>query len=96
MSTDRDFNAYVAGLQVDEETKMLLTEWKGEKFVVHEHEGRRIAVDLAALNFDFDASHNGKKLYPKDLLQMYKDTGILVYKRPWDAGEDYQPITIIV
>lgn len=46
-----------------------------------------VMIDLGSLR------HSNKS--PADILQIYLDTGVLIYATPMNAPQDYSPITLL-
>lgn len=89
-----DFLKNLAGATVAPTLLKDLLDVKDEKVIITEPLRKRVAIDIQALNCGV-LGPGGRKIPPKELLKIYFETGVLLYKRQPDMGPDYNPITVL-
>lgn len=65
-----------------------------EKVVVEQPSTAKIAIDVQAIS-NVGIEQGGKRWSAKEVLELYNETGILLFRRTPDMGDNYQPITVI-
>ena len=75
--------ALIKDFLIDEENAVAFSKGEHKKF----------AIDLNCI-------HNvritgGRKLTPAEVIELFKQTGILIYRRPYGYPDDLTPITIL-
>lgn len=88
-----DFFKNAAGLAVAPTLLKDLIDVENDKVIIKEPGRAKIAVDLDALRGL--SNEFGRSMTVKDILQIYLETGILIYHKPDYMGPDYQPVQII-
>lgn len=89
-----DFVKYLSGLEVKPETIDTIVEYEGDKFIVNEHKGKRIAIDLECIT-GITIGKGGRRLEPKEIMEIYTDTGVLLYRKTQEMHETYSPVAVI-
>lgn len=55
---------------------------------------KKFALDMRAIS-DVGIGNGGKKITAREILQLYKETGVLIYRNPYPENTNYNPITIL-
>lgn len=73
-----------------------VAEKRVEAIVVKEPIGKKIAIDLEAIT-NVGVIRGGKTFTPKEILEMYHKTGVLLYRSRDREGQPFKfsPITVI-
>ncbi len=77
--------ALIKDFIIDEEKAVAFSKGSSKKF----------ALDLKSIENIGVAGPGGKKITPAEVLRIYMETGILIYRNPYPLNPDYQPITVL-
>lgn len=71
-----------------------IAEKKIDAKIVKEHIGKKIAIDLEAINH-VGVVKGGTAITAKEILEMYHKTGVLIYRKTSTMAPGYHPVTVI-
>lgn len=63
------------------------------KIIVENHKKKRVAIDLSAIQNI--GGKGGRTMEPADIIKIYLETGVLIYRTPHGAHEGFKPIHVI-
>lgn len=55
----------------------------------------KFAIDVHALTAVGVQGPGGKMMTPKEIIELFQKTGILLYRHPYPEDRSYQPITVL-
>ena len=59
---------------------------------IENHKKKRVAIDIDAIS---NLGSGDKRMGASEVLKIFLETGILIYRKTYNMGPDYNPITII-